>query len=467
MQCFTGVEPFVPWSRIFGAKWVNDRQAEKVGAATRDIYFDGHVYWRKVEGRWVERSRQDLLLFLKSAGLSIEGVPNEMEAALITIQDERQVYAAVPLVGHPEGIVPVMGMKYLNTSGVQPIAPADGEGEWGEGFPLLADFLGGLLALVEDEDIQTPFFLAWVQRYYKATIQKKPVPGQVIFLAGEVEQGKTFTSNVILSRLMGGSVDASSFLLGETTFTGHLFGSPLWTVDDTLAGHDRSHAYYSSMIKKMPANQLFLFNEKYKKAKVLPWLGRVVVTCNLDDESMRIIPNAEQSLLDKIMLFKIQTRDGVDFQALYDALPDELPCFARWLLSWDPTVDGVLEYSRYGITAYHHPELLESARSVMPSYSFYELLVVYLEGYFKEYPKQLKWCGTPTQLVREMTIDDSLKNLIAQYSPRSVGRFLAQLKNQGYPLTQWKINYQRIWHIDRAILQTTPGDPTPLRDKKS
>ena len=51
----------------------------------------------------------------------------------------------------------------------------------------------------------------------------------------------------------------------------------------------------------------FEYHAKFRDQQSVPWVGRVMVTCNDDVESIRILPDMEMNTLDKISLFKIKT----------------------------------------------------------------------------------------------------------------------------------------------------------------
>jgi hypothetical protein len=460
MQCFTGPRAFVTWAEIFGQSFVRDFETQRIGGAIEETYFDGQMYWRLVGSIWLQFNRQDTILHLRSGGLTqdaMDGNLSELEKALVTIQTTQRVDAAVPLPHFPAGINVVHGRHYLNTARCEVITPIPEKVKWGEGFKRLSEYLGTLFAETETQNEQRTIYLAWLKRYYLSCLNKKPIPGQVMFIAGDVEQGKTFLSNVVMAKMLGGHCDASSWLLGETGFSGHLIESPLWTVDDTKPGQERAHANYSSMVKKMAANQSVLYNEKYRAAKMVPWLGRIVVTCNLDNESLRILPDVETSILDKIILTKVRTREGVDFAALAGGLSAELPHFCAWLRDWDPEDDleGVTEKSRYGVTSYHHPELLQAAKEGTTSHAFLELFMNYLQEFWDSAAEE--WIGNATSLIKDISADDTLRPIINQYTSRAVGRALSQLQNQGFPLTQFRDGGLRWWKLTKIDYDSYRG----------
>mgnify|MGYP003640853355 CR=1 FL=1 len=387
VQCFSGDEGFIPWRGVFGPKFVDQFEEQRTGEVCADSFYDGKQYWtKKPDGAHRPCNKDDFKLKLKVdhglSGTTASGDNcSETDRVIFAVQEQKYVDAALPFVHHPEGMVYAPdGRTYLNTSRVKctpPLEEGDKPLEWGEGFPWLAEFLGGFFDPVDQLD----HFLAWWQRFYANALVEKPVSGQALFIAGDTGLGKTLLSTLIVSKSVGGHADASSFLLGEQTFTSHVVSSPIMTVDDTSPASDnRRHTRYSAMIKKITANRQCHYEQKFQQAGEVTWLGRVVVTCNLDPESIRLLPNVELSLLDKISLMKCATRD-VDFPSddeIETTVSQELPALLRWLLDWEAP-EHCRGKSRFGVAAYHNHDLINSAVQTAPSYTFLELLADFLD----------------------------------------------------------------------------------------
>jgi hypothetical protein len=345
------------------------------------------------------------------------------------------------------------GKRYLNTSRSRIVEPAAGPLKWGEGFPWLADFLDSLF----DPDEQLDFFISWLAYAYRNAHAGKPRNGQAIFLAGDVNQGKTLLSNVLLGGLFGGNMDASEFLLGESRFNKELFEVGMWTVDDTVPSSDpKKQQLYSAMLKKIPANYAFQYHPKFRDQIMLPWAGRVVITCNADPESIRILPDIEMSILDKICLFAIRTARR-DFTDAADRIRAELPAFARWLLDYQ-IPEHCRGDVRFGVKCYHHAALIETARQSGRTAGFIELLERFLRSRFA-HPYRGDWTGTATDMLAEMMAHDATRHVAAKYTPDQIGRRLGQLKSQGYPIDYARIpggSRVRSWTIRRDA----PTQPT-------
>ncbi|MDF7827003.1 hypothetical protein P4B35_23465 [Pontiellaceae bacterium B12227] len=308
-------------------------------------------------------------------------------------------------------------------------------------FPWLHDYFAGYF----DPPEQLDYFYAWLKRWYESALEGRMRPGQASFFAGVPNTGKTLLSNVIFSRIFGGHIDASSFLSGEDGFNSHLFTSAVWAVDDVVPLTDnKSHLKFSALIKKMAANRTFSVREKYRVDKLIEWNGRVVVTCNTDPESIRILPDVDLSNRDKINLFRIAEHDTFTFpRDVESIIAAELPFFLRWLLDWQPP-DKVLGDSRYGVKTYCEDSLFEAARHSSSAYSFLEVLLKFFEGQVEEF-----WVGSATDLLTAMNNDqDGLACIVSKYTTRQVGRELSKLSSQGYPITQERYEFKRVWKIN-------------------
>ncbi|VGO16637.1 hypothetical protein PDESU_05228 [Pontiella desulfatans] len=484
MQCFTGGQAFVPWASILGRKFVKQFVADRIGGSIAYIYFDGRECWMQLpDGNWESYCKSDMAMILK-VDRGLRGSPargenySEVEQALTRIIQHQRIACAAPLVHRPKGIVMIGSDRVLNTSTINVLQPAEvvaGGGVPGssapqctaggppatvaEGrdlgsppnapaltpsacpYPWLHDYFSGYF----DPPEQLDYFYAWLQRWYQSALDGRMLPGQASFFAGVPNTGKTLLSNVILSRIFGGHIDASSFLSGDDNFNSHLFTSAVWAVDDVVPLTDnKSHLKFSALIKKMAANRTFSVREKYRVDKLIEWNGRVVVTCNTDPESIRILPDVDLSNRDKINLFRIAERDTFTFpRDVESIIAAELPFFLRWLLDWQPP-DAVIGDTRYGVKTYCDDSLFEAARHSSSAYSFLEVLLKFFEGQVED-----TWEGSATDLLTAMLNDtDGLAGIASKYTTRQVGRELSKLFSQGYPITQRRHEFKRVWCID-------------------
>jgi hypothetical protein len=461
MQCFTGDVGFLSWEVLLGKSFVSKYEADITGQIIADFFYDGKNYWRQDinSGVWTALSKEDfrLLLKVKYCLSSVAGkkeTSSEIDRIMYAVQEQKSIAGAFPFVHFPSGIIIRDGQRFLNTSSVKCAQPAaEHSGVWGDSFPWLASFIDGYFDPAEQKE----YFLAWWKHFYSNALLKEPQQGQALFIAGDPGVGKTLMSTAIVAKSVGGCVDASSYLLGEEKFTSHVVSSPIMTVDDTVPASDaRRHTRYSAMIKKITANRTHTYEEKFQKAGQVTWLGRVVVTCNLDPESVKLLPNVELSLLDKISLFRCAAKQIMfptvkELTAIIDA---ELPHLLKWLVDW--TIPEHCEgQSRFGVQSYHEKSLFNAALQTSPSFSYLELLTDFLKAYSEGDDRRLDhpyWEGTATQLVADMTLDPRIGGMASKYTPNQMATFLGQLKARGYKLDRVRSSIQRVWRIPFDIV---------------
>ncbi|MCH7228585.1 primase-helicase family protein [Haloferula sp. A504] len=452
MQCFTGPKPFVTWGEILGRKFVEQFRADTIGSAIDGIWFDGRDYWRRVDGVWRLYKRPDIACHLRVAhGITDErpqgATFSQMDQVLNQIQSVKVVDGAAPFIYRREAMVKFGAKRYLNIARHDLLKPAEDPQPWGASFPYIAALLDGYF----DPPEQLDYFLSWLAYAYQHARAGRPRNGQAIFIAGDVNLGKTLVSNVLVGDLLGGHMDASDYLLGESRFNKELFEVGLWTVDDTVPSSDpRKQQLYSAMLKKIPANYSFRYHPKFRDEIMLPWAGRVIITCNADPESIRILPDVEMSLLDKVMLFQVANveRDFVDAAKRIRA---ELPAFARFLADYRIPEHCVGD-ARFGVKCYHHPELVEAAQQSSRTGVFIEILEMFCRSLFGNSDIE-EWVGSSSQLLSEMLNDETTKHVAEKYTPEQLGRLLGKLEAQGYPGVKRmpRQNRVRLWRITRDV----------------
>jgi len=85
-----------------------------------------------------------------------------------------------------------------------------------------------------------------------------------------------------------------------------------------------------------------------------------MVTLNADATSVRMIPNVDASLEDKIIVLKFADQK-MTFPADVEAvIAQELPFFLRWLVDWEMPAHIVGE-NRFGIKAFIHEDIRAAA----------------------------------------------------------------------------------------------------------
>jgi hypothetical protein len=425
MVCFSREEGFYKWADIFGVPFVRKFQQEKIGGAIDGVWFDGNKYYRKINDRWVTVAKEDYRKYLKvRKRLSDEKRGNEcseVEQAEMDVQELRRVSGVVPILYDPRDVVERDGERLLNISYVKALAPADERGEWGEKFPWIAKFLDTLFDPAE----QLRYFLAWLKRFYGSARQGSLERGHNIFLVGGVNAGKTLLGLRIIGTLLGGSADASEFVVKQSEFNKLLSERALWRIDDgQIASDPKAHAKFGEMVKKLAANPTLNYRKMYSDSMDNEWSGRLFVTLNDDNYSLQMIPDLTMSIEDKIMIFKVANihREWPPRHILEPRIAAELPHFARWLLEWTTPAE-LMVGGRFGVKGYIHEGLRNSALHSGQVGDLLELVDLWIQrSQPMEKLKSKTWSGTASGWWTEVMQDEMLEPLVQKFTVRQIAR---------------------------------------------
>lgn len=431
---------FFPWAEIVGHEFVESTENTLFGKSVEGIYYDGRDFiFKDNTGKFAFESKDNMKLILSAGrGLSDRkpkgGGNSEIEKALYFIITNQRVDNAVSCAFYPHGVFKFNGKTILNTHQIEALKPAPESTPWGPTgkFPFLSAFYDTFFC---PREIQLDRYLAWEQYFYRSCLNRTPMSGHGIFIAGPVGIGKSFNSRGILAGLVGGCQEANSYLTGSDNFNSELFDVALWVVDDaSVMTADRIHLLFSENVKRTVANREHRCNEKFRKAALTPWQGRIIVTCNDDAESLRIIPNLDISIREKLMLFRAGEKSIKFFaeEEMQKILARELPYFARWLLDWVPPAhcfEGA--EARFGLAPYCEETLARSANQSSVVNVFGEILGKWMTGYFDEQNARSDfWEGSATDLRISMVANPAYSELLRPYRPESFPRMLVQLQGK-------------------------------------
>lgn len=366
---------FYSWSELLDSSVVKNLQSQSVGAATRDIYYDGRSYWVPDPERdtWITVDKDNLDTYLVSKrGCSrktsdLTGT-SPLADAKLHIAVEQRVANVGCAVFFPRGLIEGPdGEPMLNISTRLPLSPTEERGVvWGDGgdFPFISAFYEWFLPVPEARTA----FLAWLSHAYAGALARRPTQGQAVFIAGPPGVGKSMHTQAVLGRLFGGVADASAYLHGKDSFGGELFESFLLRSDDNgLFVDGRTRATAAERMKCLVANPEQRVHVKYAMPRLSYWFGRLVATTNVDPDSLSALPEVSSSVEGKVSLFRTSDipfprlamgRDGVDA-----AVAHEIAYFARWLVEHPAHSTGAALDSRFGVAAYHDPGLLIESRA--------------------------------------------------------------------------------------------------------
>ena len=392
---------FMSWSDIFGGSFVKDYETKKLSNLLDEYWFNGKTFYKLLFDDAVTIPKDQLILELRQAGFSTrvkkgQGL-SEVENALLTISNNNRIDEIAPVVFSPDRIVSYNASRILNCSNLKPVEPDD-DGDPSK-WPFLHQWLGQLF-VNSTEHSSLDYFYSWLQRFYSAVLNRVPLQGQALLLVGPTGRGKSLLSNIVISGLVGGFSDASDYLSGQTKFNKDLGRVASWVIDDTTSAasfQDQRRA--TELLKRAVANPRVEYMAKYADAMSIPWTGRVIMSLNMDANSLSVIPSLDTSNRDKLMALLISdnaTKKFAPNQKLEAQIKDELPYFAKFLLDWK-IPEGVEDVGRFGVQSYIDPTIADAAYDNSSRSTISELVEFFAKRCREVFPDLDKWTGTLTE----------------------------------------------------------------------
>lgn len=390
---------FTPWKELFGSDFIKEYETKKMGDLLDLYWFNGKAHFTLLDGTVQTIPKDQLILELRQAGFSMRTGRNrlsEVETALVAIAKQNRIHEIAPVVFSDERVVHYNSHKILNTANITPIEPAsDGDIQ---NWSFIKSWLEQLFVSDKKTD-PLLYFYAWLKRFYIAVLNREYLQGQALLLVGPTNKGKSLLSNRVISALVGGFADASDYLSGQTKFNKDLARVAAWVIDDTTSAasfQDQRRA--TELIKRSVANPRIEYHAKYVDAVSVPWTGRVIVSLNMDANSLSVIPALDSSNRDKLMALRISNSATSKFPSnsvVENTIAEELPHFAKWLLEWEPP-EQIMGSSRFGVASYIDPTIASAAYDNSSRSAVAELVEFFVKR-AREYFSNPIWRGTLTE----------------------------------------------------------------------
>lgn len=347
-----------------------DKPAKKSFELFFDVRDGSFLY--ELNGRFVQLGKTDLFLHLKKDHGITEALRDgirEFDHVIYATQKNRQIDYAGGLAGHRRGIfTDGSGRKYLVTD--------EANGVWNEPDKARAKMLPKFfIALIEEllPGDQMEYFCHWLAISLRSMRKSDFRPGQACIFAGPAGCGKTLLQSIITEVLGGRSSDPFRYLMELTQFNKDLCQSEHWMIADPPTTIDvRTRRAFGNKLKEATVNPLFSVHAKGKDAMSLPIFRRVTISVNDEPENLAVCPPLDPSIQDKVFLFhcamaqkcfdNFRDKDGeVDRAGVWQSVMDEIDLIRAWLLkNYTPkNVPKADRDDRFGIKAWHHPELLQ------------------------------------------------------------------------------------------------------------
>lgn len=401
---------------------------------------------------WIEQSEQSIVRRLKAAGISrlkdSQGL-SAIERTLMAVQDDFSVAYTGPLAGCARGLTLMGGNKILVTSQARMIR--DFKGEW----PVLNACFNNLL--VNEHFNQLPTYYSWIKVADESFVTGIRRPGQAVIMAGPRGCGKSLNQKLLTEIFGGRSGKPYEFMMGQTMFNRELFGAEHQMIEDEVASQDlRIRRNFGSFIKKMVANEVLGCHGKHRESISLTPLWRLTVTVNDEPENLSILPPLDESLADKVILFRayskpmpMPTSTLKEQSEFWLTMVKELPAFLYFIRrEWE--IPKELQCERYGVKHFHHPELVGAIRDLSPQFKLLKLVDSCLLS-----PERPVWSGSAEALERELIRNDgssyTAKKLL--YFNNACGTYLGHLAKDfpGRVTFDGRQANQRVWRIERDM----------------
>ncbi len=417
-----------------------------------EFYFDamGSGYWLKLpSSRFLNLGASDIKLHLRHAGYDDGKVDfglNPVEFVMYKSQIEKSVSYAGPLGGHRIGKFSTSsGETILITQQPRPdvferpkVKPAP--------CPFIETFLNELLG---PEQMQ--FCLYWLKLAVQSLRDGEFKPGQLVALAGPSQCGKSFFHFFVTELLGGRSAKAHQYMMGKTPFNRDLAEVEHLVIEDEQSStNTATRREFGNAIKQMTVNVEFRIHGKGKQAITLPNFRRVTLSVNDEPENLAILPPLDNSIIDKIMLFKcrVATNLSNDYKKNRERLRKELPAFVAQLDAFQ--IPKKFADNRFGVKAYLNPELVNALSDLSPEVRLMNLID---EVVFKN--RVTEWVGSADALERQLRGSDmqfAIEALVKFSS--AVGVYLERLtKKMPERFDGCKNTGKTIWTIQPPVGQ--------------
>jgi hypothetical protein len=464
---------FMSWRDIFGPRFVKDYEEKKLSGLLDEYWFNGRTFFKVLYESAVAIPKEQLVLELRQAGFSPKqkkGQPlSEVDTAVLTISNQNRIAEIAPVVFCKDRVVTYQGHRILNCANVTPVQPdADGSpSKW----PFLNKWLGQLF-VNNSERPTLDYFYSWLQRFYLAVLEREFVQGHALLLVGPTNKGKSLLSNRVISGLVGGYADASDYLSGQTKFNKDLGRVATWVIDDTTsAASFQDQRKATELIKRAVANPRVEYQAKYADSLSIPWTGRVVMSLNMDINSLAVIPSLDSSNRDKLMALKICDKATSKFPRnaiLEKTIEDELPYFAKFLCDWEVPVE-IEGDSRFGVKSFIDSTIEEAAYDNSSRSTVAELVEFFVKRCRDLNEDMSHWTGTLTEFQVAVHEFNNGRNVGQSNNLEFVRRGMSTLEEAGKnnpnlrPVASkgkgggkiWEINLDSSFDID-VMTQTSP-----------
>jgi hypothetical protein len=327
-------------------------------------------------GNWIGLTETQFKRVLRQHGISARNDEKHgispQDTVLLHLQNDQNVMWSGSLAGYSTGFYEMGGTRVLVTTSPRILEPADGD------WDMLRGIIEGVLADRGGE--QVPYFLAWLKLGYEALRAGKIMPGQAVVLVGPHECGKSLLQHLVTVVLGGRSAKPYQVMSGGTAFNADLFGAEHLMVEDEQPSTDiRARRAFGAQIKSVTVNVDQRLHAKHRDALVLRPFWRLTVSLNDEPENVMVLPPMDDSLEDKVFLFKacrhvmpMSTATAAERAAFWEKIVSQVPAMLAELVKME--IPAEMRSERFGVKVYHNPEILRILDDLAPETRLLDLL---------------------------------------------------------------------------------------------
>lgn len=354
------------------------------------VFYDARdgSYLYKLGGRYLTLGKSELKLHLAAAGLKetewYDAESGRLDAfnwVLWNSHRQHMIDYSGALAGHRAGL-------FKDGSGRQYLVTSEANGVWAEpdkkANPV---FFQSFIQELLGEHEQWQYLCHWLAIGLRSMRKGDFRPGQVPVFAGKAGCGKSLLQGIITGIFGGRAANPFLFMMGKTNWNDDLAGAEHWMIEDPNTSTDvRTRREFGANLKMATVNREVSINARHKSSLQLPIFRRLTISVNSEPENIVVVPPMDESIQDKVFLFlcaKVQDclekfrhkKDGdIDKAATWQAIQDEIPAIRSWLLTHYTKVPAPMRDDRFGIAAWHHPELMAILSDMSPEARLLSLL---------------------------------------------------------------------------------------------
>ena len=312
------------------------------------------------DGEFIDLSGDDFSRCMKREGVKLKPAEGEVlsqaDELKDYVQENRRIdFSMVNLAGYRSGVYNVSGASMLVKKSPKFVEPK--LGKWNFIRKLIERMLGDSGTTFS----QVTLFYAWM----KMAMDPEQKGGLALVLAGPRDCGKSLLQHFIITPLLGGrNADPGPHMFGDTDFNAELFGSEHLQMEDPAPKRGFSRETFAEKIKGIVANNTHRFHPKGRDAVTLSPKWHLSISINDDPDTMKIIPDMRDDVIDKILILRVQRpADGDGFalpgegerEAFREEIRLQLPLFAHFLQTFEIPADYVGR--RFGVKAWQNPTI--------------------------------------------------------------------------------------------------------------